>query len=114
MVYILNTEIPDKKALNTGLKMIFGINSKKASEVCSYFGISRKAKIKLLTNEMKNKIVLYIENNIIIGDDLKQSLIQTKENQIRIKSYKGIRTKFRLPRRGQRTHTNAKTVKRSN
>jgi ribosomal protein S13 len=63
---------------------------------------------------MKNKIVLYIENNIIIGDDLKQGLIQTKENQIRIKSYKGIRTKFRLPRRGQRTHTNAKTVKRSN
>lgn len=113
MIYILNTEIPDKKPLNISLKKIFGINYKKSSEICSYFGISKKTKVKFLTFEMKNQIIKYVENNIIIGDDLKQNLIRMKENQIRIKSYKGIRAKFKLPRRGQRTHTNAKTTKRN-
>jgi len=113
MIYFLNTEIPDQKNVNISLSKIFGISTKKSSKICSYFGVSKKTKMKFLTLEIKNKILIYIENNIVVGDDLKQVLTQTKENQIRIKSYKGIRMKFKLPRRGQRTHTNAKTTKRN-
>lgn len=113
MIYFLNTEIPDQKNVNISLSKIFGISTKKSSKICSYFGVSKKTKMKFLTLEIKNKILIYIENNFVVGDDLKQVLTQTKENQIRIKSYKGIRMKFKLPRRGQRTHTNAKTTKRN-
>jgi len=112
MIYILNTEISDKKIVKIALQKIFGIGKQQALKVCYFFGISEKTQIKELSTEIKNKIILYIENNIIIGDNLKQKLTQIKENQIRIKCYKGQRAKIKLPRRGQRTHTNSKTVKK--
>jgi ribosomal protein S13 len=48
----------------------------------------------------------------MINEELKQTLMQIKEQQQRLKTYKGQRSRFKLPRRGQRTHTNAKTVKK--
>ena len=39
-------------------------------------------------------------------------LSQIKEQQFRLKTYKSQRTRFKLPSRGQRTHTNAKTSKK--
>ncbi len=112
MVYLLNTEIPEKKIVKIALQKIFGIGKQKANIICLLFGISEKTKIKELSSELKTKIIYYIESNIKIGDDLKQNLTQIRENQIRIKCYKGQRAKYKLPRRGQRTHTNAQTVKK--
>jgi small subunit ribosomal protein S13 len=112
MVYILNTEISEKKIVKIALENIFGIGRQKAIQICLFIGISKKTKIKELSAEIKNKIILYIENNIKIGDDLRQILTQIKENQIKIKCYRGQRAKHKLPRRGQRTHTNSQTVKK--
>ncbi len=112
MVYILNTEISEKKNVKIALQNIFGIGKQKANEICLFLGISQDTKIKELSPQIKNKIILYIEKSFKIGDDLKQVLTQIKENQIRIKCYKGQRAKYKLPRRGQRTHTNSKTVKK--
>ena len=41
-----------------------------------------------------------------------QKLTQNYEHKIKIKCYKGQRSKLKLPRRGQRTHTNSKTTKK--
>lgn len=112
MVYILNTEIQDKKVTKIALQNIFGIGKINSIKICISLGISEKTPIKFLTSEMKNKIIIYIENNLKIGDELKQKLTRIRENQIRLKCYKGQRAKFNLPRRGQRTHTNAKTSKK--
>ena len=112
MVYILNTEISEKKVVHIALQNIFGIGKQRANQICLFLGISQNTRIKNLSPEIKNKIILYIENNFKIGDDLKQISTQIKENQIRIKCYKGQRAKNKLPRRGQRTHTNSKTVKK--
>ena len=112
MVYILNTEISDKKIVKIALRKIFGIGKQKAIEICLSLGISPKTQIKQLSAEIKNKIIIYIEKNIIIGNNLKHNLTQIKENQIRMKCYKVQRAKIKLQRRCQRTHTNSKTVKK--
>jgi len=113
MVYLLNTELPEKKNITIALQNIFGIGKAQAKKICNFLGLCNKTKIQELPTELKNKIILFIEKkNIIINNELKQMLIQTKENQIRIKCYKGQRAKYNLPRRGQRTHTNAQTVKK--
>jgi len=114
MIYILDTEISNKKAIPLALQNIFGLGEKKSTHVCYKLGISTKTPIRFLTSEMKNKIIFFIEKNMVIGDDLKQTLFQLKEEQIRLRCYKGQRAKFKLPRRGQRTRTNAKTVKKFN
>ena len=50
--------------------------------------------------------------DLVITDELKKSQSLFLQKYIDIKSYKGLRIVRKLPRRGQRTHTNAKTVKR--
>lgn len=112
MIFILNTEIPNKKKVYIALQHIFGVGKCKSRELCNYFGISKKASILDLTVLLKNQIIIFIEKNIKINEDLKQHLMKLKEQQQRLKTYKGQRSRFKLPRRGQRTHTNAKTAKK--
>lgn len=114
MIYILNTDISEKKKVPKALENIFGVGKKNSITLCRFLGLSEKTPVKHLSQKMKNKVIIYIENHIVNGDELRQDLNKKKENQMKIKSYKGIRAKFKLPRRGQRTHTNAKTVKNLN
>jgi small subunit ribosomal protein S13 len=112
MIYLLNTNIEDNKRTFVSLRSIFGVGKHQSARITKYIGISLKTRVQYLTAEIKSQIISYIENNIQIGDNLKQVLTQIKERQILLKSYKGQRLTFKLPRRGQRTHTNGKTVKR--
>ena len=112
MVYLLQTEIIEKKSIVIGLQNIFGIGKKKALKVCLFLGLTRRTSLKQLTQDLKHKIVAFVEKNYKINDELKQVLVLIKEQQKRIKCYKGQRARFLLPCRGQRTHTNAKTVKK--
>ena len=47
--------------------------------------------------------------NIILGKKLYTSVKENLEFLSKIKTYRGLRHKFKYPSRGQRTHTNAKT-----
>lgn len=70
-----------------------------------------------LKAENRHKILKKINFLILNTFNLKNKLNETLRNQIKlnitilntIKSYKGFRHRLRLPVRGQRTHTNAKT-----
>ena len=48
-----------------------------------------------------------------INNELKKSRSLTLKTLVSIKSYKGLRRVRGLPVRGQRTHTNAKSAKKS-
>lgn len=112
MTYFLNTEIPDKKAVWIALRYVFGLGKNKSLKIINLFGISKTTKINNLSSTLKNQIIVFIEKTITINEELKQTLMQIKDQQQRLKTYKGQRSRFKLPRRGQRTHTNAKTVKK--
>jgi len=112
MVYLLQTEIVEKKSIVVGLQKVFGIGKKKALKVCLFLGLAKRTSLKDLTHDLRHKIVVFVEKNYKINDELKQALALIKEQQKRIKCHKGQRARFSLPCRGQRTHTNAKTVKK--
>lgn len=112
MVYFLTTEIPGKKPVFIALQRVFGLGQNKTLKILNLFGISKTTTVNKLSPVLKNKIIVYIEKNIKINEDLKQILGKLKEHQQRLKTYKGLRSRFKLPRRGQRTHTNAKTAKK--
>jgi len=84
-----------KRKLN--LKKIFGLNIRKSP---------RKSKRKI---EEQIKKILFLNK---IGKVLKNKIEKTIQFYIDIKTYKGIRHKFKYPVRGQRTRTNAKTIKK--
>ena len=87
--------------------LIFPLKLKNGTEL-----LTKNSSIKSLNNDVKNKLIQYIEKNIENGEDLRQKLTQNYEHKIKIKCYKGQRSKLKLPRRGQRTHTNSKTTKK--
>jgi len=112
MIYFLNTEIPDKKPVFIALQRVFGVGKTQSRRILNIFGLSPTTKISSLNTSLRNKIIVFIDKNLKINDELRQSLTQLKEQQQRLKTYKGQRSRFKLPRRGQRTHTNAKTAKK--
>lgn len=111
-MYFLNTNIPNNLICIKSFSHIYGLNLKTSLIILKEFGLTKKTKINDLPIELKNNIIKYIEKNFIFGDKLKQH----NNNKIKIlkniRCYRGLRTIIKLPRRGQRTHTNAKTVKK--
>jgi small subunit ribosomal protein S13 len=111
-MYLLRTEIPSKKLLFIGLQKIFGIGKKNSIRVLKYLGVSRSTFLNSLSNHKIKQLIKFIDKTFLIGKDLKDLKITYIENEFKIKSYLGQRIRFHLPRRGQRTHTNARTIKK--
>lgn len=90
---------------------IYGVNSKKVKGLCQKFGLNPSNKdIKL-----KKKNNGFIVKNFKFEEYDKNLKLQIRKNikflsQIRV--YRGIRHHLKLPSRGQRTKTNAKTKRR--
>jgi small subunit ribosomal protein S13 len=112
-MYILNTEVKSHKRAKTAMTGIYGVGGKKAQKICKEFGISDKALFKDLSPDKINRIVNFIEENYPHGRLFKESKIKNIRHLAEIRTVRGIRHRNKLPVRGQRTHTNARTKKRT-
>ncbi|MEM9336292.1 MAG: 30S ribosomal protein S13 [Patescibacteria group bacterium] len=102
--------IPDTKHLEYGLTAVYGIGLSRSQDILDELKIERTAKPDSLSTEQENAIREAIESFTIEGE-LKR---QTAANIKRLKdvgSYRGSRHTKRLPARGQRTKTNARSLK---
>ena len=114
MLYIFKKKKLTKKAIFFSLTSIFGISLTTSNKICNFLGINPSTKINDLNNTQIKKLLKYIENNLTVDNDLKKTLLTNKKNLLDIKKIKSLRILKGLPIRGQRTRTNAKTVKRLN
>ena len=92
----------------------FGINKK--NKITDFLGLNHRKKPRKFKIKQKNKIKKIISKSRkkILGKKLKIKINKIIEFYINMKSYKGMRHKFKYPIRGQRTRTNAKTIKKNN
>ena len=111
MARILGVEIPDNKKVKIALRYIYGIGDARAMEIVKNTGIDGEKRLKELTEEELGRITSFIQKNYKIEGDLRQEVAQSIRRLIDINCYRGIRHKFSLPVRGQRTRTNARTRK---
>lgn len=107
---ILGINIPDEKRLEIALTILYGIGRPRAQEILKKAGVDFGTKAKTLTAEVEGKIRSIIESYKIEGD-LKRDIANNIKRLKDIKSYRGSRHVKRLPARGQRTKTNARTLK---
>lgn len=113
MVYLFESELPEKKSIFFAMTQIFGIGKSQAFFICKKLGFSKNLKVKSLSKEQTQKLVSFIENsNLVLVGDLKKFKLLKLKKLLSIKSYKGLRLKQGLPVRGQRTHTNARTSRK--
>ena len=111
MARISGIDLPPSKRVEYGLTAIFGSGLHTAQKIVATIGINPSKKIKELSDEEVTKIRKLIETDYKVEGALRADIAADIKRLIDIGSYRGLRHKFGLPTRGQRTKTNARTRK---
>ncbi len=111
MARIAGITLPPEKNIEVGLTYIYGIGRSKSNKIIEEAKIDKAKKVKNLTEDEVNKIRQIIEKREKIEGDLRKEVSMNIKRLIDIGCYRGIRHKRKLPVRGQRTKTNARTRK---
>lgn len=107
---ILGITLPDNKRMDIALTTLYGIGRPRAAMILDQAKVEKGKKPKDLTPDEENAIRKIIEG-IKIEGDLKREVAGNIKRLKDIKAYRGIRHMRKLPARGQRTKTNARTLK---
>ena len=114
MLIIFGKKLNEDKKVRFGLTEIFGIGTSRAYFLCNALNIPLSLKISELTESQVLEISAYIKQNYVVEAKLQQNIQENINTCITINSVRGFRHRMKLPVRGQRTHSNAKTCKKRN
>ena len=104
--------LKDKKILYA-LPRLFGIGMKNSAQICAELGFTTNLCIKDLTENQEFKLAKKIKDEYRLEGNLREDVQKNIQHYISLGNIRGFRHRNLLPVRGQRTHTNAKTVKRN-
>lgn len=109
MARIAGIDIPNNKRVEIGLQYIYGLGPALSKNILSQIGINPDTKVKDLTEEDVSRIREVIDKQYRVEGDLRKEVSLNLNRLREIGCYRGIRHQHRLPVRGQRTRTNART-----
>jgi small subunit ribosomal protein S13 len=109
MARIAGVNIPDNKQAWVALTYIYGIGPKTSYAVLNRASVEPTVRVKNLTDGEISKIQDVITGNYTIEGDLQRNVTDNVKRLRDINSYRGLRHAAKLPARGQRTRTNART-----
>ncbi len=108
MARLVGVDLPRNKRMEVALTYIFGIGPTRAKKILAATGISPDLRTDDLTDEdiklLRNEL-----SNYHIEGDLRREITMNIKRLQEIGSFRGLRHKRKLPCRGQRTKTNART-----
>lgn len=110
MARIAGVNLPNGKHAEIALTYIYGIGRPLSQVILDTLKIERTRKIETLSESELDLIREELKKHIIEGD-LRREVQQNIKRMQDINCYRGMRHKKRLPVRGQRTKTNARTRK---
>ena len=111
MARISGVNLPTNKRVKVALTYIYGIGATTANEICKVVGISDDKRVNKLADDEVLKIREYIESKYKVEGDLRSEASLNIKRLTDLGTYRGLRHRKKLPVRGQRTHTNARTRK---
>ena len=111
MARISGVNLPTNKRVKVALTYIYGIGPTTANEICKIVGISDDKRVNKLSDEEVLKIREHIEKQYKVEGDLRSEVTLNVKRLTDLGTYRGLRHRKKLPVRGQRTHTNARTRK---
>ena len=111
MARISGVNIPTNKKIHIALTYIFGIGPKIAQDICNKTSIDKTKRVNQLNEDEVTKIRELVESNHSVEGDLRRKISIDIKRLTDLGCYRGLRHRKKLPVRGQRTHTNARTRK---
>lgn len=112
MVRIVGVNLPKEKRFLVALTSVYGIGIESAKNMCLKLEIDLNLKTYQVSEDKISKLRSLIDKEgILLEGDLRRKISSDIKRLTDISCYRGIRHVKKLPVRGQRTHTNAKTRK---
>ena len=111
MARLAGVNVPSSKRLVIALTYILGIGKKYANDICISVSIDKNKRVNNLTEDEIIKIRECIDKSYVVEGDLRRSVSNNIKRLTDLGCYRGLRHRNKLPVRGQRTHTNARTRK---
>ena len=110
MARIAGVDLPKEKRVEIGLTYVYGIGRTSANKILANAKVSPDTRVKDLTDDQVNDIRKALEGYKVEGD-LRREVALNIKRLTEIGCFRGIRHRRKLPVRGQRTKTNARTRK---
>ena len=111
MARIAGVDLPRDKRVEYALLSIFGIGLTSSQQILETSGISPDTRVRDLTEGETNKLREIIEREFRVEGDLKRQIAMSIRRLQEIRCYRGIRHMRHLPVRGQKTKSNARTLR---
>ncbi|MFA7659324.1 MAG: 30S ribosomal protein S13 [Candidatus Gastranaerophilaceae bacterium] len=108
MARLAGVDLPRNKRIVVALTYIYGIGPKRSEKILEAAKISPELRTDNLTDE-DIKLLRDELSKFHIEGDLRREVTMNIKRLQEINSYRGLRHKRKLPTRGQRTKTNART-----
>ena len=110
MARIAGINLPTGKRVPVALTYIHGLGINTAIKICIELKISQLTKLNELDDIQLSSIRDYIDANLMVEGDLRREKSMNIKRLMDLGCYRGLRHRRGLPVRGQRTHTNARTL----
>lgn len=109
MARLAGVNIPDSKIIKIALTYIYGIGKNNSELILTQANVDSSKRAHDLTTEEIERIRQIVEKNYKVEGDLRSEINQNIKRLKEINSFRGTRHAKKLPSRGQRTKTNART-----
>ena len=111
MARIAGVNIPTNKRVEIALTYIHGIGRTAAAGICEKLNFPSERRVSELTDAEVIQIREIIDADFMVEGDLRREVSMNIKRLMDLKTYRGLRHRNKLPVRGQRTSTNARTRK---
>ncbi len=111
MPRIVGVDVPRDKRVEIALTYIYGIGDTTAKQIVAQAGIDPATRMRDITEDEAARLRDIIENNYVIEGDKRREVASNIQRLVEIGTYRGMRHRRGLPVNGQRTRTNARTLK---
>lgn len=109
MPRIAGVDIPRNKHIWVSLQYIYGIGPSLSRRILDRTDIAHDTKADSLTEDEVNRIREVIDREYRVEGELRKGVNLDIRRLLEIGSYRGLRHRYSLPTRGQRTRTNARS-----
>ena len=111
MARIAGVNIPSEKRIDVALTYIYGIGRTCANKILAATKVDPTKRVHQLAESELITIREEIDREYVVEGDLRREVSMNIKTLMDLGTYRGLRHRRRLPVRGQRTHTNARTRK---
>lgn len=110
MARIEGVDLPREKRIEIGLTYIYGIGRPTSLDILDSTGVNPDIRVRDLS-EGEVQLLRDAVSNYRVEGELRREVALNIKRLMEIGSYRGLRHRRKLPVRGQRTKTNARTLR---